>query len=292
MDTSPGSPTAAGRCRPTGAPRATAGITASPRRGGYHRLQPGSEPGRRRRRRQRLRFGNVVRGAADGGRAGNRDRGVPGPVDAGGGRAAHGRHREQPRRLRAVVHLRGGGHGSGRRHAAHRPGGVGTETRMALLEATRFVAPAAWGDVGARLAGVEVAAFDARNAPFWSPARALFAAPAPRFPGPRLDDESGIERLGPAAHLAWAEAPPRGARDPKLRIAAGAAPGAGLTPEAPEWRGFGISAQPFPAGIIYVASRTRSNPGRSGSGEGHAPAPPAARCGRWRTAARIPARGG
>ena len=154
--------------------------------------------------------------------------------------------------------------------AATRPIGpavVGTEARTALLEATRFVAPAAWGDVGARLAGVEVAAFDERNAPFWSPAGALFAAPAPRFPGPRFDDEGGIERLGPAAHLAWAEVPPRGARDPKLRIAAGAAPGAGLAPETPEWRGFGVSAQPFPAPFrVGLLAELDANQGAAPSG--------------------------
>ncbi len=66
---------------------------------------------------------------------------------------------------------------------------TGAAGNSASLGATRLLAPSAYGDAVARIARVEVAAFDARNAPFWSAAGDLArAAPGAVNPVPRFED--------------------------------------------------------------------------------------------------------
>ncbi len=78
--------------------------------------------------------------------------------------------------------------------AALRPiGGLATGIagNTASLGATRLRTPAAYGDALARIAHVEIAAFDAGNAPFWIPAgRLIEAAPAAADPIPRFEDDA------------------------------------------------------------------------------------------------------
>lgn len=153
------------------------------------------------------------------------------------------------------------------------PLSVGAGGADALLASTRFVAPASWGDVGARIGDIEIASFDARNAPFWSGARGLFATAAPRVSIPRFDDD-GIGEAGPAPHLAWAAVPAGSlglanfaGGDPEARVALAAAPGAGAPGDAPNWSAFGFSARPFsfPLRVGFLAE-TRTNQGTAPSG--------------------------
>lgn len=159
---------------------------------------------------------------------------------------------------------------------ATRPTGaltVGVGGAPAALAATRFVAPASWGDVGARIGAIEIAAFDTQNAPFWFGAQALFATPPPRLPVPLFNDR-GVAEPGPVPHLAWAPVPAQSlglanfaGGDPELRVALAAAPGAGEAGEAPAWSAFGLSAAPFsfPLRVGFVAE-TRTNQGTAPSG--------------------------
>lgn len=149
--------------------------------------------------------------------------------------------------------------------AATRPVGAlvtGAPALRAPLAATRLAAPAAWGDLGARLAGVEFAAFDAGNAPFWLSAQALFPAPAPRVGIPVFPEDDAVERTRLLPHLAWAAAP--GAAFAP-RAAVGAVPGAAEPGAAAG--AFGFSARPFdwPVRLGFLAENG-ANQGAQSSG--------------------------
>ena len=151
--------------------------------------------------------------------------------------------------------------------AATRPIGplvTGAPALRAPLAATRLAAPAAWGDLGARLAGVEFAAFDAGNAPFWLPAGTLFSAPAPRAGIPVFPEDDAVERARLLPHLAWAAAP--GAAFAP-RAAVGAAPGAWAAERDAAAGAFGFSARPFdgPVRLGFLAE-TGANQGARPSG--------------------------
>ena len=140
--------------------------------------------------------------------------------------------------------------------AAIRPMGV-LSTGLAGLRAdmrhTRLRTPSAWGNLAGRLRGVEIAGFDAANAPFWMEAGTLVQPGGGHevSPVPSLDADRGDERPGAAAGFAWREArgtalAPRGMR---LELGAkGGAPsgegarvvsGAGLALRPEDGRGFG-----------------------------------------------------
>ena len=68
---------------------------------------------------------------------------------------------------------------------------TGMAGNTAPLTVTRLRAPSAYGDALTRIAHVEIAAFDAGNAPFWTTAgRLIEAAPAAVDSIPRFEDES------------------------------------------------------------------------------------------------------
>ena len=76
---------------------------------------------------------------------------------------------------------------------------TGIAGNPASLGATRLLIPAAYGDALARFADVEIAAFDAGNAPFWIRAGGLMeAAPATVDPIPRFEDEARPQAGCPA----------------------------------------------------------------------------------------------
>ena len=72
------------------------------------------------------------------------------------------------------------------------------------LDGTALQAPAAFGSIGRRAAGIELAAFDEQNFPFWVPLSALVSTrPVGRSPIPRFDEAeravapaSGLDALG------------------------------------------------------------------------------------------------
>ena len=140
--------------------------------------------------------------------------------------------------------------------AAIRPMGV-LSTGLAGLRAdvrhTRLRTPSAWGNLEGRLRGVEIAGFDAANAPFWMEAGTLVQRGGGHevSPVPALDADRDDESPGAAAGFAWREArgtalAPRGMR---LELGAkGGAPfvegarvvnGAGLALRPEDGRGFG-----------------------------------------------------
>ena len=142
--------------------------------------------------------------------------------------------------------------------AAIRPMGelsTGLAGRRADMRFTWLRTPSAWGNLAGRLRGVEVAGFDAANAPFWREAGTLVQPGRGHeevSPIPVLDTGKDDERPGAAAGFAWREArgttlAPRGLR---LEIGAkGGAPsgegsrvvnGAGLALRPEDGRGFGV----------------------------------------------------
>ena len=141
--------------------------------------------------------------------------------------------------------------------AAIRPIGrlsTGLAGREADLADTWLRAPAAWGNLAGRLRGVEVAAFDATNAPFWLDAAALVESGARREGGlpSALAADDRDDRPGTAAAFAWG-AVPRAAFAPRgLRLEMGVkgeAPsmdgasvvnGVGLALRPDDGRGFGV----------------------------------------------------
>ncbi len=140
--------------------------------------------------------------------------------------------------------------------AAIRPMGVlstGLAGLRADLRSTWLRTPSAWGNLAGRLRGVEIAGFDAANAPFWMGAGTLVQPGGGHevSPVPSLDAGQDDERPGAAAGFAWREArgtalAPRGMR---LELGAkGGAPfvegarvvnGAGLALRPEDGRGFG-----------------------------------------------------
>ena len=105
--------------------------------------------------------------------------------------------------------------------AATTPIGVlttGTGSRSAPVDATFATVPSSWGDVAGRLRGVELAAFDEWNAPFWSPLAGRFRSVTASYvpPRPGEGDASEERHLMPA--LSWMEE--RTSETWKLRFAA------------------------------------------------------------------------
>lgn len=76
---------------------------------------------------------------------------------------------------------------------------TGMAGSSAPLGATRLRTPSAYGDAIARIAHVEIAAFDAGNAPFWTRAgRLVEAAPASVDPVPRFEEAAAVQASCPA----------------------------------------------------------------------------------------------
>ena len=141
--------------------------------------------------------------------------------------------------------------------AAIRPiGGLSTGLagRKADMRSTWLRTPSAWGNLGRRLRGVEIAAFDTTNAPFWMEASALVQHGGGHegSPVPDPDADKNDERPGAAAGFAWREVQgmalaPRGlrleigARGGALSVeGARAANGVGLALRPEDGRGFGV----------------------------------------------------
>ena len=96
---------------------------------------------------------------------------------------------------------------------------TGTAAMQAGLAATRLQTPAAWGDLGQRLQGFEIAGFDSWNAPFWQPAASLFAtSPALNTILPMPGWDEGFEQRALLSHLRWFGAAGEGQEDDGLRM--------------------------------------------------------------------------
>ena len=81
---------------------------------------------------------------------------------------------------------------------------TGTASLRAGLATTRLQTPPAWGDLGPRLQGFEIAGFDSWNAPFWQPAASLFATtPALDTILPMPGWDEGFEQRALLSHLRW-----------------------------------------------------------------------------------------
>ena len=149
--------------------------------------------------------------------------------------------------------------------AATRPIGTavtGVGGTRAPSGATWVVTPSAWGDVGARLRGSEIASFDDWNAPFWSDLGERFVASAGLWTPPRPRTQGGTDDP-PLPHLAWM-GDEDAARNPyRLRFAWGA--DAHVTGAAIDT--FGMSVAPFdaPYRFSFVHER-RANHGTRPSG--------------------------
>lgn len=130
--------------------------------------------------------------------------------------------------------------------AALSPVGVlatGMAGHTARVGATRLRTPAAYGDAAARVGHVEIAAFDAGDAPFWIPVGSLIeAGPVATDPIPRFEDDDAAAGTGCAALAAVA--PRRDAclpfgRDGDARLLVGA-DGAGV--RVPSSHGLSVTA--------------------------------------------------
>ena len=134
---------------------------------------------------------------------------------------------------------------------------TGTAAMQAAIAATRLQTPAAWGDLGQRLQGLEIAGFDSWNAPFWYPAQAL----AQPFEPPLLPPHPGLdpvfEQTALLPQLRWFELDATGPQDRqrwRLAVANRAAADfdAGQTGfavgQAWRWRTFGFSGN-LPGGL-------------------------------------------
>ena len=149
--------------------------------------------------------------------------------------------------------------------AATRPIGTavtGVGGTRAPSGATWVVTPSAWGDVGARLRGSEIASFDDWNAPFWSDLGERFVAGAGLWTPPRPRTQGGADDP-PLPHLAWM-GDEDAARNPYgLRFAWGV--DAHVTGAAID--AFGMSVAPFdaPYRFSFVHER-RTNHGTRPSG--------------------------
>lgn len=153
-------------------------------------------------------------------------------------------------------------------NAATRPIGTlqtGTPTTHASLSSTTLRIPAAWGNIGNRLSGIEFASYDSYNAPFWESAESLFeygASSQQVIPG--FSDNS--EQNGPLQFLAWTKLPSLnipGLHD--LQFSYSEETKQGVNSGA--WNTFGLSFKPlgkqFRTGFI---AETDSNLGMTSSG--------------------------
>ena len=134
---------------------------------------------------------------------------------------------------------------------------TGTAAMQAGLAATRLQTPAAWGDLGQRLQGLEIAGFDSWNAPFWYPAQALAHPYEPPLPPPHPALEPVFEQTALLPQLRWFELDATGPQDRRrwrLAVANRAAADfdTGQTGfavgQAWRWRTFGFSGD-LPGGL-------------------------------------------
>ena len=153
---------------------------------------------------------------------------------------------------------------------------TGTATMQAAIAATRLQTPAAWGDLGQRLQGLEIAGFDSWNAPFWQPAASLFATvPAPQaiLPVPGWDE--GFEQRALLSHLRWFGASGAG-REDGLRMTLwgdnvhaagfrGDFSGSGFAAET-DYHAFGFSGEVMERLRLGVIVETQTNQGARPAG--------------------------
>ena len=79
---------------------------------------------------------------------------------------------------------------------------TGTQSRQASVASTRLTVPAAYGNPARRIGGIEVAAFDQYNAPFWQPLSTLVNTVNPiTNPIPVFEHEPQVEPFGLAMGL-------------------------------------------------------------------------------------------
>ena len=134
---------------------------------------------------------------------------------------------------------------------------TGTAAMQAAIAATRLQTPAAWGDLGQRLQGLEIAGFDSWNAPFWYPAQALAQPYEPPLLPPHPGLDPVFEQTALLPQLRWFELDATGPQDRRrwrLAVANRAAADfdAGQTGfaagQARRWRTFGFSGD-LPGGL-------------------------------------------
>ena len=134
---------------------------------------------------------------------------------------------------------------------------TGTAAMQAAIAATRLQTPPAWGDLGPRLQGLEIAGFDSWNAPFWYPAQALARPFEPPLLSPHPGLDPVFEQTALLPQLRWFELDPTGPQDRRhwrLAVANRAAADfdAGQTGfavgQAWRWRTFGFSGD-LPGGL-------------------------------------------
>ena len=152
---------------------------------------------------------------------------------------------------------------------------TGTASMQAAIVATRLQTPAAWGDLGQRLQGLEIAGFDSWNAPFWYPAQALAHPYEPPLlpPHPALDPV--FEQTALLPQLRWFELDATGPQDRRrwrLAVANRAAADfdtgqAGFAVgQAWRWRTFGFSGD-LPGGLrLGVLTEAGANQGARPAG--------------------------
>ena len=156
-------------------------------------------------------------------------------------------------------------------------GGVstGTASLRAGLHRTRLATPPAWGDLGPRLQGLEIAGFDSWNAPFWYPAQALAQPFEPPLLPPRPGLDPVFEQTALLPQLRWFELDATGPQDRRrwrLAVANRAAADfdAGQTGfavgQAWRWRTFGFSGD-LPGGLrLGVLTEAGANQGARPAG--------------------------
>ena len=152
---------------------------------------------------------------------------------------------------------------------------TGTAAMQAGLAATRLQTPAAWGDLGPRLQGLEIAGFDSWNAPFWYPAQALAHPYEPPLLPPRPGLDPVFEQTALLPQLRWFELDATGPQDRRrwrLAVANRAAADfdAGQTGfavgQAWRWRTFGFSGG-LPGGLrLGVLTEAGANQGARPAG--------------------------
>ena len=134
---------------------------------------------------------------------------------------------------------------------------TGTAAMQAAIAATRLQTPAAWGNLGQRLQGLEIAGFDSWNAPFWYPAQALARPYEPPLLPPRPGLDPVFEQTALLPQLRWFELDPTGPQDRRrwrLAVANRAAADFDASQtgfaigQAWRWRTFGFSGD-LPGGL-------------------------------------------
>ena len=152
---------------------------------------------------------------------------------------------------------------------------TGTAAMQAAIAATGLQTPAAWGDLGPRLQGLEIAGFDSWNAPFWYPAQALAQPYEPPLlpPHPALDPV--FEQTALLPQLRWFELDATGPQDRRRwRLAVANRAAADFDADqtgfavgqAWRWRTFGFSGD-LPGGLrLGVLTEAGANQGARPAG--------------------------